>query len=197
VLRNVEGIYELGGMDQTKKDCIQNLGMGTDGKIFYDVMPVKATNERLWRTQGYQGYLYSEKIHTGWDSYHMQNYNEGKSVYTVFLGGVAGANVDAQKDYSSLMPDIEKAFPGVQAHLTGEKSQMNWAKYPHSLGSYVCPRPGQVTTFMDNNVAATPVGNMIFAGEHTSANFSGFMNGAAESGRLAAEQVLRRIWDDF
>jgi monoamine oxidase len=75
--------------------------------------------------------------------------------------------------------------------------QMNWTTNPYSLGSYTCPRPGQVTEFIDDNVAATPAGNMIFAGEHTSAQFSGFMNGAAESGRMAAEQVLRRIWDDF
>lgn len=197
VLRNVQGIYNLEGMDETKKKCIQTLGMGENGKIFYDVKPIEASNERIWRTLGYQGYLYSENIHTGWDSYHMQNYNEGKSVYTVFLGGKAGANVDAQKDFNSVMPSIEKAFPGVKSLLSDEKGQMNWTRLPTSLGSYICPRPGQVTEFVDDNVAGTPLGNMIFAGEHTSPSFSGFMNGAAESGRLAAEQVMKRIWDDF
>jgi monoamine oxidase len=37
------------------------------------------------------------------------------------------------------------------------------------------------------------VGNLVFAGEHLSDAFSGFMNGAAETGRLAANVVLRRM----
>jgi monoamine oxidase len=204
VLRNVGGIFDLAGMidNDKKKKCIHELGMGTDGKIFYDVKATDPGNQRIWRTHGYQGYLYSPNIDTGWDSYHMQNYNEGKSVYTVFLGGVRGANVNAQKDYNKLIPDINKAFPGSIDYFPAEgeaarMGQMNWTAYQYSLCSYTCPKPGQVTEFIDDNVAAEPVGNMIFAGEHTSAQFSGFMNGAAESGRLAAEQVLRKIWDDF
>jgi monoamine oxidase len=37
------------------------------------------------------------------------------------------------------------------------------------------------------------VGNLIFAGEHLSDAYYGFMNGAAETGRLAAQVVARRI----
>jgi monoamine oxidase len=37
------------------------------------------------------------------------------------------------------------------------------------------------------------VGNLIFAGEHTSDEYYGFMNGGAQTGRLAAEAVLRRL----
>jgi monoamine oxidase len=34
---------------------------------------------------------------------------------------------------------------------------------------------------------------VFFAGEHCSDEFQGFMNGAAQSGRLAARAVLARI----
>jgi monoamine oxidase len=37
------------------------------------------------------------------------------------------------------------------------------------------------------------VGNLAFAGEHLSDEFYGFINGAAQTGRLAAELVIRRI----
>ena len=37
------------------------------------------------------------------------------------------------------------------------------------------------------------VGNLLFAGEHTSDEYYGFMNGAAQTGRLAAEAALRRL----
>jgi monoamine oxidase len=40
---------------------------------------------------------------------------------------------------------------------------------------------------------ATPVGNLFFAGEHTSAEFNGYMEGAAESGERAAKEVLAKV----
>jgi monoamine oxidase len=40
--------------------------------------------------------------------------------------------------------------------------------------------------------AFAPVGRVVFAGEHT-AEHSGYMDGAAESGRVAAEAVLRLL----
>ena len=33
-------------------------------------------------------------------------------------------------------------------------------------------------------------GRLIFAGEHTSGDFSGFMNGAVQSGNRAAKEIL-------
>ena len=34
-------------------------------------------------------------------------------------------------------------------------------------------------------------GRLLFAGEHTSTEFSGFMNGAVESGNRAADEILQ------
>jgi monoamine oxidase len=36
-------------------------------------------------------------------------------------------------------------------------------------------------------------GNLLFAGEHTSDEYYGFMNGGAQTGRLAAEAALRKL----
>ena len=36
-------------------------------------------------------------------------------------------------------------------------------------------------------------GNLVFAGEHLSDEFYGFMNGAAQTGRLAAEIIASKI----
>jgi monoamine oxidase len=38
-----------------------------------------------------------------------------------------------------------------------------------------------------------PVGNVYFAGEHCGGDFSGFMNGAALSGREAAEAIVEKV----
>lgn len=40
---------------------------------------------------------------------------------------------------------------------------------------------------------STPVGNLHFAGEHCSLDFQGDMNGAAQSGRDVALDVLKKL----
>ena len=37
---------------------------------------------------------------------------------------------------------------------------------------------------------ARPFGRLFFAGEHTSIKWQGYMNGAVESGRRAAEEIV-------
>ncbi len=184
VLRNVEGIEELKGMSTKKLNCIRELGAGKNSKFFLDM------NSRIWRDQGFQGYLYTNKIHTSWDSYHLQNENAGKSIYSIFFGGDVGADA-AKGGGEAYLDEISTAFPGFKEQYSGYTSQMNWWKHKWSLGSYICPKPGQYSTLTDH--VQTRVGNMYFAGEHTSAEFGGFMNGAAETGRVAAELVAKRV----
>lgn len=60
-----------------------------------------------------------------------------------------------------------------------------------ALGSYTCYRPGQWTTIAGDEAGA--VGNLYFAGEHCATVSQGYMNGAAETGRQAALQILQRL----
>ena len=68
-----------------------------------------------------------------------------------------------------------------------------WATYPFSLGSYASPKPGQYTTFFD--VAAEPAldGRLQFAGDHTSADHFGYMNGAVQGGNRAAAALVEAM----
>lgn len=184
VLRSIDGIATLKGMNEAKLRCIRELGAGKNGKYFLDM------NSRVWREQGYQGYLYTNKIHTSWDSYHLQQDNAGKSIYSVFFGGEAGAAI-SKGGGEAYIDEINGAFPGFKDQYTGFTSQMNWWKHPWSLGSYICPKPGQYSEICPH--IPKPVGNMLFAGEHVSVEFGGFMNGAAETGRMAAEAILKKI----
>ena len=65
-----------------------------------------------------------------------------------------------------------------------------WATYPYTLGSYASCKVGQYTTMLD--VAAEPAlgGRLQFAGEHTSGDFLGFMNGGVQSGNRDLAKVL-------
>jgi monoamine oxidase len=185
VLKEVDGIDKLTGMTPEKLACIRELGYGTNGKVFMGL------NDRPWRAQNYQGYLYTNELPTGWDSYHLQNNNQGPSVYTLFLGGKAGAR--AMPENADLFaPMLDQAFPGFQASYDRVKiAAMNWAGNPMSRGSYSCYKLGQWSTI--HGQEGRPVGQMLFAGEHCSDKFQGYMNGAAETGRVAAERILELV----
>ena len=49
---------------------------------------------------------------------------------------------------------------------------------------------GQATTALEHCATPELKGRLLFAGQHTSANFSGFMCGAIESGNRAAKHAL-------
>ena len=74
----------------------------------------------------------------------------------------------------------------------------DWHDEPFTRGSYVNFHPGQLTQFADliwtetNGIPSTPLsaGPVIFAGEHLSDAYPGYMNGGAQTGRLAAGAVI-------
>lgn len=185
VLRELDIKMEL---PASKRQVIRELGYGTNAKFILE------TKSRTWREAGYRGYLFNERIHNGWDSAQMQLNNEGVGAFTCYYGGERGKNAakgteQAQLDY--VMPALEAAFPGTQAALTGKMELAHWTANPFAKGSYSCLKPGQVADF--NSIAFEPIRRLYFAGEHCSIDFWGFMNGGAETGRMAAEKVLKKM----
>ena len=59
---------------------------------------------------------------------------------------------------------------------------------PHLDGAYSQYRVGQYTTF--SGIEGVPEGNIHFAGEHTSQDFQGFMEGGVTTGERAAREIL-------
>ena len=66
-----------------------------------------------------------------------------------------------------------------------------WPSNPFVRASYASYRPGQWTGI--RGAEGLTVGNLFFAGEHTSLDWQGYMNGGAESGRNAAEALMGEI----
>ena len=149
---------------------------------------------RTWRTANYQGYFFNEFIHNGWDSTHMQTDNRGVGTFTVFLGGETAkqATKGSENNLRDLyLPVLEKAFQGSTDAFTGKMELANWSKNPFIKASYSSRSVGQFSQF--THKIGLPVRNLYFAGEHCSHDHWGFMNGAAETGRLAAEQIIEKI----
>lgn len=181
VLRDVEIKVD---MPQRKRDCIDKLGYGMQSKLFIGI------DQRIWRDQGYSGYVLSDQIHNGWDSSQMQQDNTGPGGYSLFLGADKGRNLTLSQ-YNHYLAECDKVFPGMQQAANGRKSLYNWNQNPMTRGAYACYKVGQVSGIGKAEVQT--VGNMFFAGEHCSDNFQGFMNGAAETGRKAAEDIIKKL----
>jgi len=64
---------------------------------------------------------------------------------------------------------------------------MHWPSAPLTRGSYACYRVGQGAF---SGLEGERAGNLLFAGEHTSIDFQGYLEGAAESGLRAANELL-------
>lgn len=171
-------------MPEVKKNSIQQLGYGKNAKLF------AGFNNRIWRAQGFLGQVFTDaNFQLGWDSSQMQMGTGG--AYTFFIGGnesdALGMSSPEQK-LSQYLQQLENVFPGISAEYNGKVDKFHWPTHPFTKGSYACYKVGQWTTI--GGAEIEPVGNLFFAGEHCSVNFQGYMNGGAETGRIAAENIV-------
>jgi monoamine oxidase len=186
-LREVAGVETL-GLSPEKLAAVKTLGYGVNSKLMV------ATKSRPWqgadaKAKLIDGVLYSDRgMQCLWETSRGQ---EGKGgVLTNFLSADA-ARSDEGSAYSTLECALQELSPAIGESLDpNTRASMFWPRHPYALGSYSSPRIGQYTTLLE--VAATPEldGRLHFAGEHTSAEFLGFMNGAVESGERVAAEIL-------
>ena len=171
-------------MSPKKARCIKELSYGTNSKMFLGM------NKRIWREQGFSGYVLSDLVHNGWDSSQMQMNNEGAGGYSVFFGGKMGNTLN-DSQVGDYLDKLNQIYPTMKDQFNGKKGTFNWGNSPHAKGSYACMTVGQQTAF--EGVESEPINSILFAGEHCSKNSQGYMNGGAETGRKAAEELIRRI----
>ena len=181
VLREVKTNVD---MSPRKMKCIKELAYGTNSKMFLGM------KNRIWREQGFSGYVLSNLVHNGWDSSQMQHDNLGAGGYSLFLGGKMGKDL-SESQIEGYLNKLNLIYPNIKEQFNGRKGVFNWANSPYAKGSYACMTTGQMTAF--GGEEAKPVGNILFAGEHCSKTFYGYMNGGAETGRMAAEELIRRV----
>ncbi len=184
MLRQVELDVDL---PPTKRAAIASLGYGTNAKLMVEV------DRRVWRDRGLSGSVYSDTaLQSSWDGSRLRAGERG--MLTCFLAGREGVavgegTVAAQADRFAKIADT--VFPRFAAARTGRALRVHWPTEPLAQGSYTAYRPGQWTAFGGEEVAT--VGQLYFAGEHCATASQGYMNGAAETGRQAAQAILARL----
>lgn len=175
------------------------VGLGRNGKV------QAVTTGRPWEASVGRGGEVWQTDHStgsslGWDGGIRPAAGAG-SVWTWFTGGSEVLAADAADPHALALKFARLAEGGIKgmAAATGPTvRRTNWHLDPFSKGAYVNYRPGQLTKFADliwtetDGIASQPLasGPVHFAGEHLSDAYPGYMNGGAQTGRLAAQSVI-------
>lgn len=113
-------------------------------------------------------------------------------------GGVGATGLTGQahgpapeSDVTWFLNQVEQIYPGTLAAYTGRAYEDHWALDPWVHGAYSYARVGQAATYV--GLAAQTEGAIHFAGEHTSVENQGFLDGGVETGERAAREILHGL----
>ncbi|HUP58200.1 MAG TPA: FAD-dependent oxidoreductase, partial [Bdellovibrionota bacterium] len=129
------------------------------------------------------------------------------------LHGVTTPNQGIHRHVSAVVRDTDGVYRGFENAYNAQSRAMGvpastsmiWTNDPFTRGSYLAYGPGQWTsmsglegaplTYAGTDAPASRASEwtVFFAGEHCSSEFQGFMNGGAQTGRLAAQRILFKL----
>ena len=186
------------GFDERKRTAIDRLGYGANAKLIVQF------KHRFWRGRGaWPGVGDGDTCtdlpyQSTWDASRAQpapfgllaDYvGEGQRVFGAPAPYSTSIGTPLVDGYArTFAQQLEHVFPHAGSAYTGRAMLSQPYADRHAGGSYSCWLPGQYTTI--SGYERIRQGNIHFAGEHTSQRFQGYMEGAAETGLLAAGEVL-------
>jgi monoamine oxidase len=121
-----------------------------------------------------------------WDATEGQA-SDSHSMISFLGGGGASAQLRARSDGgpSALLSDL--CWLGLAGTPVVASHRVTWEDDPYALGGYAYADPAFDPAWKP--LLSRRAGRIVFAGEHTSADFQGYMEGAVESG----ERVVREL----
>jgi monoamine oxidase len=169
-------------LPQAHQRMVNEISYGAVTKVMIEY------RKRFWKAKGWNGRLSTDQhIVLTWEATsHIQSEH---GILTAYTGGGPGAKLSALSDQERInvaVSVIEKIFPG-SSDLIENTATIAWINEPYSRCSYMALAPGQVTSHWQTLFA--PAGHLYFAGEHATI-YQGFMEGAAESGQRAAQNII-------
>jgi monoamine oxidase len=187
MLREIEGVRAL-PLSREKQKAIAELGYGHNSKVMHGF------SERWWRNPAAglpassNGSTLSDlPLQCTWETSRGQTGESG--ILTNFLGRSGAKELEPAR-LEKFREELNRLFPGISEKFDGKRIVMSWPDYKFTRGSYTCPLVGQFTSLLDETAEPELGGRLIFAGEHTSGELSGFMNGAVQSGNRAAREII-------
>jgi len=178
---------DLGGVTipDDKQQVIDELGYGSNAKL------MGSFQKRAWRDHKSGGSSVTDvgQLQATWDTARGQGGPSG--LLTNFVGGARGVAIGdgtAEDRMTEALPWIDTLYPGAKAaYVAGSAVRQHWPTAPFHKASYACYKPGQ---WAFSGLEGARVGDLHFAGEHCSQDFQGYMEGGAETGAMAAAEIL-------
>jgi monoamine oxidase len=172
------------GFSALKRTAIAQQGMGTNSKLHLQF------RNRHWESLDSNGETFSDTGYQNtWDVTRAQSGASG--ILVDYTGGTIGASFGTgtpEERALQFLAQIEPVLPGLTAQWNRRATVDFWLGNPFTLGSYSYWKVGQYTQFA--GIEGRPEGNAFFAGEHTSIDFQGYLNGAVDTGERAAGEVI-------
>jgi len=172
------------GFKPLKQSAIRELGMGTNSKLHVQF------TDRHWEGLGCNGETFADTGYQNtWDESRAQAGRSG--ILVDYTGGTVGASFGSGSPATrarQFLAQLEPVLPGITGKWNGRATVDHWLGNPWTKGSYSYWKVGQYTRFA--GAEREPEGNCHFAGEHTSVDFQGYLNGAVETGQRAAQELL-------
>jgi monoamine oxidase len=185
MLRSVN--YSKAGFEPLKVTAIKELPMGTNSKLHVQF------KDRFWYGAKNNGNSYADTgYQSTWEVTRAQSGTKG--ILVDYTGGKIGASFGTgtpEERAQQFITQLAPLFPGINipSHRGGGAPTVDfWATYPWTKGSYSYWKVGQYTKF--SGMEKERQGNCHFAGEQTSQDFQGYLNGAVETGERAADEIL-------
>jgi monoamine oxidase len=176
--------FSKAGWEPLKETAIREQGMGTNSKLHMQF------SKRVWRSLAFNGETFSDRGYQNtWEVTRAQPGTSG--ILVNYTGGKIGASFDTgtlPSRAQQFLQQVEPVLPGVTKAYTGKAFLDFWTDYAWTKGSYSYWKVGQYTKFA--GMEGRRQGTCHFAGEHTSIDFQGYLNGAVETGERAASEIL-------
>jgi monoamine oxidase len=184
VLRTVAGIDQI-GLSPEKLKTIRELGYGDNAKLMVSTKSRPWTEKKDFPAKPI-GVFFSDGFQEVWDTSRGQTGERG--ILTNFMAGQQDRDIATRQlgeGLTHLSMDMGYAVDPTKI------AWMAWSRMPFNRGSYSAALVGQYTTLFEHTASPSEDGRIHFAGEHTSADFGGFMNGAIDSAERCATELLK------
>jgi len=192
--------YNGAGFDVLKRKAILELGRGHNGKMSLQFTRRFWNEPGPWGISGGSSYA-DTGYQTTWEATRGQggspgilvDYTGGSVTDAMSLRHPYGDYRDPRvlQDADRFLTRIEPVFPGLRSFWNGRCEAAMPHTNPYWNCSYSYWKVGQYQ--MIAGYESVRQGNILFAGEHTSLDFQGWMEGAAREGARAGTELAREL----
>jgi monoamine oxidase len=162
-------------MDRLAYGCATKVLLQTAGR------PWGARRARAFATEGALGAF--------WDASEEQG--SEASIIALLAGGDAAARLRDAANEDALAVMTQLCWLRMDRLAVAAVKVADWTTDPWARGGYAFFDPGFDPAWRP--LLARRAGRIVFAGEHTSRRWQGYMNGAVESGLRAARELLEEL----